>query len=493
MLFGQDAPNQTGSNATPRINMTNVGAVPPASVLADPAASPEARLNAATKLLADSQARLITALRRLHLATPPAQRSDLLVELLKDDAPDIRDLGFELVQRELSADAAVGADVGRAAIELLASPSPQTRGRAAALVRQLAPETAADPLVAALSRETDPTVAESLLLAIQRYPSEDRIGPVLAWVERDGPARPRAFETLWELTRAGYLRDDLLRQRSLLAARSLPVSARTPASIYLLDFLGDDNDARDIAQSLNMGPVPVRQAAAQVLVWYGDLQPALLDAASTQAELFPFAAQAQLVHRPTPDGFRLLLKLPGCNTPEGRDSLGEVAQALSSQEIASLLPECSDPALQLSMTEELVRPERQMAERGNADAEHAIASAAWDLAQRAAHDRRFDRVVALIDQAPGAINDIAGPSQVAAMKVSALVAFGRIDLARQVETTPDAWLDAIAWCIDQPHALAAIGACEEQYGSVLSPDQKAMLEAFRLMAPQQATAETGPQ
>ncbi len=440
------------------------------------------RAQAAETAAAEAQARLIASLRRLHLITPAAERATLLAELLDDPMACVQELGFELVQRELSAAADLGPQVGQSAVRLLSSDNPKTRSRAAALVRQLAPDGAGSAVIAALALETDEAVAEDLLLALQRYHGPECVDGVLAWASRPSNARERSLETLWDLTRAGHLRGDDQRARALAIARGIPVAERTPASIYLLDFLGSTEDAQVIAQSLLIGPTPVRQAAAQTLVWYEDLQPALLQAAEEQPELFPYAAQTQLVHRPTPQGYRLLLGLKGWDTPQGRDQLSALARAMTSPEIDTLLYTTTDASLRQSLWEELVRPERMMAEQGVPEAETVIAAASWKLAQQALEDRRFDRAVTLLDRAPAAIDDVAGAAPVSALKCAAFIAFGRIDLAQSTDAPASAWLQGVALCVDEPHAMTAIAACEEKFGSVLTAEQRDALTALRTEA-----------
>lgn len=441
-----------------------------------------ARAQAAESAAAEAQARLIASLRRLHLITPAAERATLLAELLDDPMACVQELGFELVQRELSAAADLGPQVGQSAVQLLASNNPKTRSRAAALVRQLAPEGAGGAVITALGRETDEAVAEDLLLALQRYQGPECVDGVLTWASSTSNARERALETLWDLTRAGHLRGDQQRARALAIARGIPVAERTPASIYLLDFLGSAEDAQAIAQSLLIGPTPVRQAAAQTLVWYEDLQPALLQAAEEQTELFPYAAQTQLVHRPTPHGYRLLLGLKGWDTPQGRDQLSALARAMTSPEIDTLLYTTTDPSLRQSLLEELVRPERMMTEQGVPEAETVIAAASWKLAQEALEDRRFDRAVTLLDRAPATIDNVAGAGPVSALRCAALIAFGRVDLAQATDAPASAWLQGVALCIEEPQALAAIAACEEKFGSVLTAEQRDALSALRAEA-----------
>ena len=136
--------------------------------------------------------RLIDSVRRLHLLTPADKRPALLVELMKDAQPAVRDLGFELAARELANNGSIDASVGAAAVELLASPDAFARGQAALLVRQIAPPNAAEAVSAALTRETEASVASDLLLAATRWPTPASISAVLSWLARGEGVRQAA-------------------------------------------------------------------------------------------------------------------------------------------------------------------------------------------------------------------------------------------------------------------------------------------------------------
>ncbi|MFZ2874079.1 MAG: hypothetical protein WAZ94_06310, partial [Phycisphaerales bacterium] len=83
--------------------------------------------------------RLIDSYRRLHLATAPEQRSPLIAEFLGAETPEVRDLGFELAGRELTAGSTLGPAVAAAALSLTSAPSPRVRAQAATLLWQMAP------------------------------------------------------------------------------------------------------------------------------------------------------------------------------------------------------------------------------------------------------------------------------------------------------------------------------------------------------------------
>src|SRR6185295_2164702 len=87
----------------------------------------------------DAIAQLTDSLRKLHLATKAEDRPAMLASMLEDGIPAVRDLGFELVARELSATGHLDGPVGIAALKLLKHSDAAVRSSAAVLVRQLAP------------------------------------------------------------------------------------------------------------------------------------------------------------------------------------------------------------------------------------------------------------------------------------------------------------------------------------------------------------------
>ena len=244
--------------------------------------------------------------RRLYIVTAPEARSALLAELLESDQPGVRDLGFELADRELSANATLDGAVATKATTLLSDASPTTRASAARLVNRLAPPDAAGPVTQALQRETTPIAAEALLAAAARWPSPDAIEPVLQWM-RTPATLNAACQAGVALVEHGLLVGDEHRERVRQAL--LPLAAEpAPACLLLLNLVGTESDRHAIAQLLSSDKPRVRQAAADALARNNDSAALLVQHAVTD----PSAAPLALVTLATHDRLALLegLDLP---------------------------------------------------------------------------------------------------------------------------------------------------------------------------------------
>ncbi|MCE7968622.1 MAG: hypothetical protein DYG94_07740 [Leptolyngbya sp. PLA3] len=237
---------------------------------------------------------VLEAYRRLYIVTPPESRAALLPELLESDQQPVRDLGFELADRELSANATLDPAVASEAIALLADPSPGTRASAAKLLNRLAPPDAGVPITRALIAETNPLPADALLAAAARWPAPEIVEPVLEWMGTPATAGSacQAGIALFDrglLTRA----DHLARVRAAL----LPLpSEPAGACLQLLNLVGEDSDRQVIADLLSSQSPRVRQAAADALARSNESARLLLRRASEDEQIAPVALIALASH-----------------------------------------------------------------------------------------------------------------------------------------------------------------------------------------------------
>jgi hypothetical protein len=425
----------------------------------------------------NAESRLASTTRRLHLALDGAARSDLLAELLRDENPVLQDLAFELVERELAANARLSPRVGEAAVNALSSESASVRARAASLTRQMSPQGAPGAVADALVNETDARAAASLLLAAQRFALPEDVAPALRWSREPGPARAEAFATLWVLTRAGEVPHAEDRAAVLASARSVPDAERTPAVIYLLSFLGDDDDAASLRSMLWADAPELRLASGQSLVFDDRFTQDLLDAASRYSDLFRYACLSQMVHRPSIAGFRRLLDLPRPPSGDWRSPLMSVAQGLAAPELLELAEEVEDTPLRNSLLEELASPTRAMTSDPDDATLSAIARGSWLHARRLFRDGQYAQVANVLENAPG-MSNVVGEDEYATLHVAALVAFGRSDLAEQSRATLDAWTAALEMVHDAPRLREGIEALQHRFGSELTAQQRQRLEAL---------------
>ena len=387
----------------------------------------------------DAIARLNEIYRKLHLATPAAERSALLADMLKDRMPEVRDLGFELIQRELSETGRLDQRVGAAAVELLADPQPKVRAMAAVLVRQIAPDGAGDAVVLALDKESDPKAASDLLLAATRWPSKDCVFAVLKWLERDSDAQPAAVEACLRFARAGELSTDA-QSRVLRFVRSPPPDSLPPAGVALLIELGNDDDRRASAALLVSASPPVRAAAADNLLWYPDFRERILSAAEQYDDLMPAAAKAVMVHTPDAAQFERVMKLRSVSPEISRSALLAIARVLPVRDLVQCIGFAqSDQVLRAGLLASLTSPTRVMSEGTTPENLAAIATGVVltitdDLAKGDAAG-----ALGMLDSAPY-LDAAADKATISALRVTALLATGKIEEATKFDAPLSAYL-----------------------------------------------------
>lgn len=237
---------------------------------------------------------VLEAYRRLYIVTPPETRSSLLTELLDSDQQSVRDLGFELADRELSANATLDPGVASKAVALLADPAPGTRAGAAKLLNRLAPPEAAGPITQALIAETNPAAADALLAAAARWPSPDLVEPAIKWMSTPATAGSACQAGLALLDR-GLLtpEEHLSRVREAL----LPFPPEPAgACLQLLNFMGEAPDRQAIADLLSSQTPRVRQSAADALARTNESARLMLQRAQEDERVGPTALVALASH-----------------------------------------------------------------------------------------------------------------------------------------------------------------------------------------------------
>ncbi len=262
---------------------------------------------------------LVALYRRLHVELEAAGRTVLLAELIRDDRAALRDLGFELAGRDLSARTQLGPEVAAAATARLAHPDAATRARAATLISRLVPPDAMVTLTRALKAESSPVAAEPLLLSIARWPSEQAVQPTVNWLEREDAPFGAVATALWALAQADLVSDPTLRARILDALRHRDAARGGEPALKLLVRLGNADDLARVAALLNAPEDPQRNAAASALAESPVGAVLLIEAAATDPRLFVPASRAMITHAPGPDALRRLAALPAID-PAVRDA-----------------------------------------------------------------------------------------------------------------------------------------------------------------------------
>lgn len=369
--------------------------------------------------------------RRLHVATPTQDRSTLLISMLKSPLVEVRDLGFELIQREVSETGRLDERVGDAAVGLLLDNNPKVRGLAAVLIRQVAPPSAAGVIVTALDRESDPRAASDLLLAATRWPSRDSVAAVLKWLERESDAQDAAIEACLRFSKAGEL-SKAESQRVLRVIRTRPLNSLTPAGVSLLIELGDKSD-RDATLPLLTASAPaVRTATGESLLWYSEYQDQIIAAAQVYDDLMPIAARTVMVHTPDATRFRSVAALPASTSEARLNALLLLASIMPATQVLDVLsdPQIQDP-LRSGLLATLTSPTRVMSEgvipQNLAAIKQGILLSAMDDLNRG------DSVGALaVLDTPVIAEDSQESAEAGAIRLSALLGLGRISEAQRV-------------------------------------------------------------
>ncbi|MCC6949834.1 MAG: hypothetical protein IT433_00150 [Phycisphaerales bacterium] len=439
--------------------------------------------------------RLIDSYRRLHLATAPEQRSPLIAEFLGAETPEVRDLGFELAGRELTAGSTLGPAVAAAALSLTSASSPRVRAQAATLLWQMAPAETAPGLAGALAVERDPGAAGALLLACSRWPSRDLVTPSVAWLANGSGAAAAASTCVAAMARAALLTSGE-QAEVLRLLRAWPDEALGPSSIWLLASLGDDGDLDRLAPLMESANASVRLAVAEALVWDERYTSALVNAARTEPDMFEVASRALLVHDPSLASMRTLLSLPQPEPAVARPLIERLAAALPTNDLWTLASELPDASLRRSMLVLLNADMRQMAAADREDQHAALAGSVLALADLQLASREPDGALLTIEHSPFALGGTAEPplpvpEGLNRRHVEALVALNRLEQAASLDAKDaGAWIDGLALAADRPWAGAVLAEVEHRFGASLTPDQAARLASLRAKI---APAKTGPE
>lgn len=433
--------------------------------------------------------RLLESLRKTHIDTPEADRPALLTSYIKDTIPEIRELGFTLINRELGAGATLGPEVGSAALELLFHPDVRTRAAAALLVNQLSPPGAEDRVLAALERETEPLAAGALLDAASRWASPRLTTLVLTWLTTtEDPSWKAATNALWALTRAGALLPSQ-QSEALLLLRNASDEELSSSACRVLGTLGNDADRARLARLLD-GDSPTRRlAAAAALAPYAEHCDAIVTAAGLDEELFSTAARATRLHRPTRAGYEALRAVAPSNLDVRREGLLFAAGGLSAIDLYALASDSIQRDERTDLLEELTSESRMMSERMVPENLDAMLHGTIDLAHLRLEADRGESALVLLDQFVTFANDPV-KQEFSNLQVAALLLMDRLELAEVLDTPCTAWLLGLRLCVNKPHAATIATAIETRFGESLAPAQRDELNELKLQIAQGSSIES---
>jgi hypothetical protein len=419
--------------------------------------------------------RLIDANRRLHLITPADKRPALLVDLIRDSLPAVRDLGFELAARELANNGSIDASVGEAAVSLLASPDAFARGQAALLVRQIAPPNASEAVSDALLRETDPNVASDLLLAATRWPTPASISAVLAWLTRGGQTRQAAIEACLQITRSVTIANSD-RDTMLEAVRRIPLEDYTPAAATLMAEQGDEEDRGRLAPLLQRGSTSLRLAIAEALSWHPEHEQAIIDAAETTPELVPVAAKAVMVHGARAQDVIRVMRARAVTPEASRAAIAMLASTTPATELLEAVKACTEPPMRSILLASLTNPARALSERADPAALDAIVEGVLMAAEEDLSLGDAAAALAVLD-ASAFIETSPLAARASCLRVTSLLATGKIDQVRSLDAPLAAWLRGFDLASGTSIAAAVAGELLARFDTQLSDGDRSRLRA----------------
>ena len=209
--------------------------------------------------------RLVDAQRQMFRAAGDPERPALVLAMLDDSLPAIRQLGIELSVQQLVDAQPIAPQVRKALRAHLDDPVASIRQSATQLLHDLADEPAADRVAQRLasSKERDPDVLRVSLNMMARLPRPAAIGPALGYLRVAGLSGPAAG-VLASVADAGLL-DEAQERRAIQRVRDRLDEGGHPEPRYvaLLGKIGSEEDWLRIASWMQSHDDSVKQAAAQ--------------------------------------------------------------------------------------------------------------------------------------------------------------------------------------------------------------------------------------
>tara|TARA_R110000737_G_scaffold2923_8_gene9080 strand:- start:414442 stop:416106 length:1665 start_codon:yes stop_codon:yes gene_type:complete len=407
----------------------------PTPVATDPAPEPQPAVQPTTDV--DEVVRLY---RRLHVEMEPTSRSQLIVELLNDPRERVRLLGFDLASRDLSSGATLSADAANAAVDLLSDPLPSVRTGAARLITRLALPDAMTLLTNALRSEENPTVAESILQGLQRWPNPDARDDVLHWYQSTGPVRAAAAAAAWGLADL-----DLWNRESDAPAlrdvyQSIADENLTDADLKLIASTGSSSDIERLIKLARDPENPARSSAATALIYTPRGVDPLISIATSDPIYSPTAATAIEYHRLNPEGIRRLAALPWTDSQARTDTIVRACDRLDHDQLASSVrlarsDNTIDDTLSIRLLSRLVAGAQTVSSR-------AVPGVVM-LAGLELNNQRPDRAIEILSLLPDAGIDPDSALQASTAKVTAHILLAEYDQAAALDQSANTWISAI--------------------------------------------------
>jgi hypothetical protein len=450
----------------------------------------------AGRLEAESRAtagKLVPGYRQLYLALPAepgTERARLLARIVADPTPELRDLGLDIVSRELSAGKSLDGSVGEAVLGLLRAGDPSVRERAAVLVMQLAPAGVGERVAAALGSETSAGAAAALMRAAARWPRPENVGPAIGWLERAAETREHACTLLLACEERWTLGDDAS-MRVLAALRSTELKDLSADGARLLALLGSDEDRTRLADLLTSGSPSQRIATAEALARYPEHSAAILSAAAKDPSLFESAVTAVLSGPVDAAAWEALATIPGPDE-ETRDA-GLIA-ASAKMPMAELILAAERHEDSPELCELLLGRLAQMGVDARPRSGHPepslLVSGLVRLARGRLAAKRPALAIAALDTLPRPLPPGADQELIASVKTEALLWANQLELAEAEQAPVGAWLDGLERAVAEPHAPEILRRLQARFTS-LTPEEQARLDAIVAKMPRAQTELDG--
>lgn len=221
--------------------------------------------------------KLASTMRQLYALTPPAQQDVMLLAMLKDPIADIRLVALDLVDRRISENGPVSADIRGQIRTMLDDPAPGVRSAVTGVIAHVGDAQALDPLLERLEVEPVSEVIQGLLDAVGQLRNAKAVPAVLARLPAsDEAVATSAAMALARIASAQPLDADAMDKasRSLLTEYRRYAENRNSITVReaLLTAMGTLAEARFvpvIKQALKDPQARVRRAAVVALASFG--------------------------------------------------------------------------------------------------------------------------------------------------------------------------------------------------------------------------------
>lgn len=402
--------------------------------------------------------------RRLHIELDTAGRSSLIVELFKDPRAELKLLGFELADRDLSASKVLGDPVVQAVRGLLDDSNPQIRAKSARLITRLAPPDGMIILTEALAIEDSQLAVDPMLMAIARWPNADAIESVRTWVQHPDAPLTALFSAAWALERESLWDPDVDHPLILKRLRETQPEQLREDGMKLLAKLGSADDLRELIRLMLSDNQSVVRWAASALVETPRSVEVLAHSAAENEVLYQAAAQSLINHRATPEGLRRLAELPQSDPSVRRESLVRMGQAVDREQLGEAVRLSRlEPDIAIMILSRLLTTEQAQTQRSS--------KGVLLLGELQLDAGRPNRVIEAMIALEGVQLDPSDQLRMDSLRVQSLILLNRFDEASSISRDYNLWHKAIERSSDPSQQAKVANELLQRADEQLTPEQ----------------------